>query len=92
MGALQYCVVNWPEIAYAVNKLYQFLHAPTDLHWQVARRVLRYLKGTASHGNQFHKSDVLSMIDFFNSDYASGSDDRHSTSAYCIYFGNNLIT
>jgi len=52
MGALQYLTFTRPNICFAVNRVCQFMHAPTDSHWAAVKRVLRYLKGTASYG--FH--------------------------------------
>jgi hypothetical protein len=50
VGALQYCTLTRPEIAYSVNQLCQHLHTPTTAHWSSAKRVLCYLKGTVDHG------------------------------------------
>lgn len=48
LGSLQYLSFTRPDIAYSVNKLSQFMHRPTDEHWQAVKRVLRYLAGTLS--------------------------------------------
>jgi len=46
MGALQYLTFTRPDICFAVNRVCQFMHAPTD----TVKRILRYLKGTVSYG------------------------------------------
>ncbi|KAF3658225.1 hypothetical protein FXO37_14525 [Capsicum annuum] len=50
LGRLQYLSFTRPDIAYAVNKLSQFMQAPSNLHWKTVKRVLRYLHGTIQLG------------------------------------------
>lgn len=55
IGALQYCTLTRADISHSVNQFCQFLHCPTIVHFTAAKRVLRYLKGTADadHGLLF---------------------------------------
>lgn len=50
IGALQYLTFTRPDVAYAVNKVSQFMNCPMDVHWTVVKCILHYVKATASHG------------------------------------------
>ncbi|CAN1136869.1 Retrovirus-related Pol polyprotein from transposon RE1 [Linum perenne] len=50
LGILQYLQMTRPDISYVVNKLSQTMHAPSMTDWVHLKRVLRYLKGTLTHG------------------------------------------
>jgi len=54
VGALQYITLTRPKIAFAVNKVYQFMASPLDSHWVVVKHTLRYLKGTLFHDFTFN--------------------------------------
>ena len=58
----------------------------------VSKRVLRYLKGTISHGISCKPSHSLSLQSFADADYASCPDDRRSTGACCVYLGKCLVS
>ncbi|XP_031285658.1 secreted RxLR effector protein 161-like [Pistacia vera] len=91
IGALQYLTLSKLDIAYCVNKLSQFLKAPTQLHWQACKRLLRYIKGTTHFGLQFTKSHGLNLECYTNSDWASSLEDRRSTSGCYVFLGSNLL-
>jgi hypothetical protein len=73
-GALQYCTLTRPDIAFSVNQLYQHIHAPTSSHWSAAKRILRYLKGTIDHGLAYIKGN-LNLMACCDSYWAGSPDD-----------------
>lgn len=92
IGSLQYLHFTCPNIAFAVNNLSQFMHRPTDLHWQAAKRVLRYLAGTRDNGIFLRSNNKLTLHAFFDADWAGNYDDFTSTSAHIVYLGANPVT
>lgn len=82
IGSLQYLTYTLPDIAYSVNRLSQFMHCPTDIHWQAAKRVLRYLAGTLTHGVYITKQSPIHLHAFSDADWAGDTDDFVSTNAY----------
>lgn len=92
VGALQYLTLTRPDISFAVNKVCQFLHAPTTIHWAVVNRILRYLQGTLRVGLKLRKSQSMLVSAFSDADWAGCIDDRRSTGGFAVFLGANLIS
>lgn len=92
VGRLQYLTLTRMDIGYAVNKLSQFMHRPTTLHWQALKRLLRYLKGTVDLGLMLHVNSPFNLHAFSDADWAENRDDYTSTGAYIVYLGRNPIS
>jgi len=92
VGALQYLTFTRPDICYAVNKVCQFMHAPTEDHWSAVKRILRYLQATATYGLHITRDSPLSLHGFTDSDWAGSIDNRKSTGGYLMYLGSTPIS
>lgn len=46
VGALQCLTLTRRDLPYLVNKVCQFIHAPTSVHWSSVKRIPRYIKHT----------------------------------------------
>ncbi|XP_026380737.1 uncharacterized protein LOC113275425 [Papaver somniferum] len=70
------------------------MHAPTEFHWSLVKRILRYLKNTSTFGILLKPSSStqLSFSAYTDSDWAGSLDGRRSTSGYFIYLGGNIIS
>ncbi|XP_018514374.1 uncharacterized mitochondrial protein AtMg00810-like [Brassica rapa] len=91
-GALQYLTFTRPDISYAVQQICLFMHAPREPHMQALKRILRYLQGTKSMGLQLLKHQKLSLTAYTDADWGGCPSTRRSTSGFCIYMGDNLIS
>lgn len=91
VGSFQYLAFTCPDLAFAVNKLSQYMHRSTVDHWTAAKRVLRYLAGTVNHGILLWKHNHLTLHAYFDADWAGG-DDFVSTNGYVLYLGGHPIS
>jgi len=92
VGALQYLTLTRPDLSFAVNKVCQFLHSPTTVHWSAVKRILRYVKGTLTMGLKLRKSNSTLVSAFSDADWAGCVDDRRSTGGFAVFFGPNLVS
>lgn len=91
VGSLQYLAFTRPDISFAVNKLSQFMHDPSQTHWQALKRLLRYLKGNLYHDLFLNRKSPLELTVFLDSDWGGVSTAGRSTTAYILYLGSNII-
>jgi hypothetical protein len=75
-----------------VNKVCQFLHAPTIVHWAAVKRILRYIKHSTKLGLKIRRSDSTLVSAFSDADWAGSVDDRRSTRGFAVFLGSNLIS
>lgn len=59
---------------------------------KVAKRVLRYVKGTLKFGIHYYSSEKFNLVGFSDSDSGGSLDDCKSTSRNCFSLGSGLIT
>ena len=68
------------------------MHCPHEHHWRAVKRILRYLVGIENHGLIIQRNQHKSIIGFSDADWVTNTDDRKSTTGYCIYFGANIVS
>lgn len=91
-GALQYLTFTRPDIAYVVQQICLFMHAPREPHLNALKRILCYLKGTLHLGLHLYSSKPSQLIAYTDADWGGCPDTRRSTSGYCVFLGDNLIS
>ncbi|UYV66573.1 hypothetical protein LAZ67_4002149, partial [Cordylochernes scorpioides] len=85
IGSLIYLSVSTrPDIAYAVSALGQFSNDPRRQHWNAAKRVLRYLKGTSCLRITYRKSNEA-LHGYADADWGGNLVDRKSHTGI-VYF------
>lgn len=86
-----------PDIAQAVRVLSRFMANLGKLHWDVVKRVLKYLKGTTKYtlfyqGNSTRSSKSVTIQGYVDVDWVGDVDRRRSTSGYVFMVNGGAIS
>lgn len=93
IGSLLYLSrVTRPDISLAVNKLSRYSSNPSQEHFKYLSRVLNYLNYTKNYQLRLNGTKNTELSCYSDADWAGNFEDRTSTSGYCIFIGNNLIS
>jgi len=56
------------------------------------KRIIRYIHDNLDFGHHLYPSSVSKLVSYTDADWAGCPDNRKSTSGYCVYLGDNLIS
>ncbi|PKU77905.1 Retrovirus-related Pol polyprotein from transposon TNT 1-94 [Dendrobium catenatum] len=85
-GSLQYLTLKRPDISFSVNLLSQHMHSPQPQHSYLLKRLL-----TINFGIPILKTN-LRLSAYSDADWAGDPVSRKSTSGYCSYLSQTLIS
>ncbi|KAJ8899766.1 hypothetical protein K2173_019466 [Erythroxylum novogranatense] len=91
IGSLMYITTTRPDLMFVVCLLSRYIMDPRDEHMQVAKRVLRYIKGTLGFGVFYKRGMTEELIVYTDSDYAGDIDNRRSTSGYAFLLSGGAV-
>jgi hypothetical protein len=92
IGCLMYLTATRPDIMNATSILSRYMHCASEIHFQAAKRIVRYIKGTIDYGLKFCQVKNSILHGYFDIDWASCVDDMRSTSGYCFSFGSTIFS
>ena len=95
VGTLQYlCTYTRPDLVFATNQLAKHMSNPGPVHMAHARRVLRYLKGTASLGITYTQDlpNPNGLLAWADADWCACTDTRRSYSGYCLMLNGGAVS
>ena len=92
VGKLNYSIVTRPNIAHSVSVVSQYVSALMVDHWVSVEHILSYLKGELGRGILYSNNGHNKIECFIDADWVGLKEDRRSTSGYCVFVGENLVS
>nr|XP_016505380.1 PREDICTED: uncharacterized mitochondrial protein AtMg00810-like [Nicotiana tabacum] len=92
IGRLLYLEITRRDISYAVQVLSQFMNAPQQSHYDIALRVVKYIKNCPGQGLLMSSKRSRKVSTFCDVDWASCSVTRKSVTGFCIKLGDSMIS
>ncbi|GJY06047.1 ribonuclease H-like domain, reverse transcriptase, RNA-dependent DNA polymerase [Tanacetum coccineum] len=92
IGSLMYLTASRPDIMFAVCACARFQVTPKTSHFNVVKRIFRYLKGQPKLGLWYPRYSPFELEAFFDSDYAGASFDRKFITRGCQFLSKRLIS
>ena len=86
-----YLTVTRPDLMFVVCLISRCMADPKEEHMLIAKRVLRYLKGTLNVGIYYKWSKDVNLLRYTDSNYARDIDDRKNTSGYVLFINAAAI-
>lgn len=68
------------------------MHDPRVDHMSALKRIIRYVQGTLDFGLYLYSSSTSTLVSYTDADWGGCPDTRRSTSGYCVFLGDNLIS
>ena len=93
VGSLMYLAVcTRPDLSMAVSALSRYYQAPQPEHWEAAKRVLRYVKGTAREGLGYSPGEDLAAWGYSDASYGSDQETKKGRSGYVFLSAGAAIS
>ena len=93
VGSLMYAqVYTRPNIAFAVSVLGRFMSNSGLIHYQVVKKVFRYLQGTKDHVFTYRRTNSLDVVGYSDADFKGYVDDNKSTTGYIFIIVGGVVS
>jgi hypothetical protein len=68
------------------------MEKPLEIHWNAAKALLMYLKGTLDYGIKYTDASNVELTGYSDSDWADNTDDQRSTTGYVFGIGFGVVS
>lgn len=92
VGSLMHlAVVSRPDIMYGVSLVSRYLNSYNQTHWNVVKKIFKYLKGTKDYGLCYTPSKS-NLEGYSDADYAKDTSTRRSLTGYVFIKNGAAVT
>ncbi|KAL9278754.1 putative RNA-directed DNA polymerase [Arabidopsis thaliana] len=92
IGCLRYLLHTRPDLSFCVGVLSRYMQEPKESHGAALKQILRYLRGTQSHGLSFVRGNRTGLVGYSDSSHNVDEDDGKSTTGHIFYLHDHPIT
>ncbi|KAA3481349.1 Retrovirus-related Pol polyprotein from transposon TNT 1-94 [Gossypium australe] len=89
---LMYLIATRPDIMYVVSLLSRYMNCASEIHFQAAKRILKYVKGTVDYGMKSSQVEDFNLHGYSDSDWVECTNDMRSTSCYCFSLDSRIFS
>jgi hypothetical protein len=68
VGSFLYLIHSIINLSYVVGEVSKFMKESQELHWKVAKCILRYVQGTITFTIHYAEDSTLNLVGFTDSD------------------------
>ena len=91
-GSLLYAsLLARPDVAYATHAVCRFNADPGRSHWNAAKRILKYLISTRTHGIVYSGKTSALPVTYSDSDWGDNKDNRRSQTGWTVSMAGGLV-
>jgi len=69
VSSLGYLMITTPDIVYGIGLVSHYIETPKESHWLVAKRILRYIKGTLNLDLFYAYSEGANLVGYSDSEW-----------------------
>lgn len=92
IGFLRYLIHTRPDLSYIIGVLSRYMVDPKMSHDAALKHVLRYLRGTFSHGLTYKRASKTKLLGYSDSSLNVDVDDGRSITGHMFYLEESPIT
>jgi hypothetical protein len=86
------CLMYLTQQDQTTSVLPRYMYCASEIHFQIAKRIVRYIQGTIDYGLRFCQVKNFTLHDYSDNDWVNSVNDMMSTLGYCFSFCSAIFS